>query len=213
MLEGVFIISLLMKFVVLALDHLGGIESLFLTKVSSETNPLVFEAYCFYKTTKYNLHSSYFTSKAGSYYFVCVYHDIYSMPTIVINSSNNNGTFQFLRNSYLFLSIAFFTANSLVGSKNQNVRDWLFIEDDTRVIDFFSQRYNCRNLQYSDFNEWNNIEIIKVLINTEDWLLECNKDKDLNLIGLYYKLICSSKYICFVPRSLYCISGNVFLSL
>ena len=73
----------------LQLSHPEGIEPPFTTTASSGEHHLAYGTDFFYETTKYNPHSPYSASKAGSDHFVRAYHDTYGMPTVVTNCSNN----------------------------------------------------------------------------------------------------------------------------
>ena len=66
---------------------------------------LDFDGTFFTEQTKYQPHSPYSASKAGSDHFVRAFHDTYGMPVIVTNCSNNYGPYQFPKSLYLFLLI------------------------------------------------------------------------------------------------------------
>ena len=69
----------------LQLSHPEGIEPPFTTTASSGEHHLAYGTDFFYETTKYNPHSPYSASKAGSDHFVRAFHDTYGLPTIVTN--------------------------------------------------------------------------------------------------------------------------------
>ena len=75
----------------LTMTHPEGIEPPFTTKASSSQHHEAYGEDFFLETTKYNPHSPYSASKAGSDHFVRAFHDTYGMPTIVTNCSNNYG--------------------------------------------------------------------------------------------------------------------------
>lgn len=79
----------------LTMSHPEGIKPPFTTTASSSEHHLAYGEDFFYETTKYNPHSPYSASKAGSDHFVRAFHDTYGMPTIVTNCSNNYGPYQF----------------------------------------------------------------------------------------------------------------------
>ncbi|MGN1375856.1 MAG: dTDP-glucose 4,6-dehydratase [Prevotella sp.] len=167
----------------LALTHPEGIEPPFTTKASSEHH----EAYgkdFFYETTKYNPHSPYSASKAGSDHFVRAFHDTYGMPTIVTNCSNNYGPYQFPEKLIpLFINNIRHRKPLPVYGKGENVRDWLYVEDHARAIDvIFHNGKVAETYNIGGFNEWKNIDIIKVIINTVDRLLGRKEGEDLDLI-------------------------------
>ena len=138
----------------------------------------------FYETTKYNPHSPYSAAKASSDHFVRAYHDTYGMPTIVTNCSNNYGPYQFPEKLIpLFINNIRNRKPLPVYGRGENVRDWLFVEDHARAIDLiFHKGTIAQTYNIGGFNEWKNIDIIKVVINTVDRLLGRAEGEDLNLI-------------------------------
>ena len=138
----------------------------------------------FHETTKYNPHSPYSASKASSDHFVRAFHDTYGMPTIVTNCSNNCGPYQFPEKLIpLFINNIRHRKPLPVYGKGENVRDWLYVEDHARAIDtIFHKGKVAETYNIGGFNEWKNIDIIKVIINTVDRLLGREEGEDLNLI-------------------------------
>jgi len=138
----------------------------------------------FHETTKYNPHSPYSASKASSDHFVRAFHDTYGMPTIVTNCSNNYGPYQFPEKLIpLFINNIRHRKPLPVYGKGENVRDWLYVEDHARAIDtIFHKGKVAETYNIGGFNEWKNIDIIKVIINTVDRLLGREEGEDLNLI-------------------------------
>ena len=124
----------------------------------------------FYETTKYNPHSPYSASKASSDHFVRAYHDTYGMPTIVTNCSNNYGPYQFPEKLIpLFINNIRNRKPLPVYGKGENVRDWLYVEDHARAIDLiFHKGKIAETYNIGGFNEWKNIDLIKVMIKTVD---------------------------------------------
>ena len=124
----------------------------------------------FYETTKYNPHSPYSASKASSDHFVRAYHDTYGMPTIVTNCSNNYGPYQFPEKLIpLFINNIRNRKPLPVYGKGENVRDWLYVEDHARAIDLiFHKGKIAETYNIGGFNEWKNIDLIKVIIKTVD---------------------------------------------
>ena len=149
-----------------------GIESPFTTVASSEHHHAYGEEF-FLETTKYNPHSPYSASKASSDHFVRAYHDTYGMPTIVTNCSNNYGPYQFPEKLIpLFINNIRHRKPLPVYGKGENVRDWLYVEDHARAIDLiFHEGKIADTYNIGGFNEWKNIDIIKVIIRTVDRLL------------------------------------------
>ena len=156
----------------LELTNPEGIESPFTTKASSDHHH-AYGSEFFLETTKYNPHSPYSASKASSDHFVRAYHDTYGMPTLVTNCSNNYGPYQFPEKLIpLFINNIRHRKPVPVYGKGENVRDWLFVEDHARAIDLIFHRGKvAETYNIGGFNEWKNIDIIKVIIKTVDRLL------------------------------------------
>ncbi len=156
----------------LELTHPGGVPAPFTTKASSEDD-MAYGTEFFLETTKYNPHSPYSASKASSDHFVRAYHDTYGMPTIVTNCSNNYGPYQFPEKLIpLFINNIRHGKPLPVYGKGENVRDWLFVEDHARAIDLiFHKGKIAETYNIGGFNEWKNIDLIKVIIKTVDRLL------------------------------------------
>jgi dTDP-glucose 4,6-dehydratase len=150
-----------------------GIESPFTTTASSSEHHLAFGREFFLETTKYNPHSPYSASKASSDHFVRAYHDTYGMPTLVTNCSNNYGPYQFPEKLIpLFINNIRKRKPLPVYGKGENVRDWLFVEDHARAIDLiFHKGKPAQTYNIGGFNEWKNIDLIRVIIKTVDRLL------------------------------------------
>ena len=167
----------------LELTNPEGVESPFSTKASSEHHH-AYGTEFFTEHTKYNPHSPYSASKASSDHFVRAFHDTYGMPTIVTNCSNNYGPYQFPEKLIpLFINNIRHRKPLPVYGKGENVRDWLYVEDHARAIDLI---FHCGKVadtyNIGGFNEWKNIDIIRVVINTVDRLLGRKEGEDLNLI-------------------------------
>ena len=153
----------------LEMTHPEGIEPPFSTSASSEHH-LAYGTDFFYETNKYNPHSPYSASKASSDHFVRAFHDTYGMPTIVTNCSNNYGPYQFPEKLIpLFINNIRQRKPLPVYGKGENVRDWLYVVDHARAIDtiFHNGKIN-ETYNIGGFNEWKNIDLIRVLIRTVD---------------------------------------------
>ena len=157
----------------LELSHPEGIEPPFTTTASSGEHHLAYGTDFFYETTKYNPHSPYSASKASSDHFVRAFHDTYGMPTIVTNCSNNYGPYQFPEKLIpLFINNIRQRKPLPVYGKGENVRDWLYVVDHARAIDtIFHNGKPAETYNIGGFNEWKNIDLIKVMIKTVDRLL------------------------------------------
>ncbi len=134
---------------------------------------LQFDGTLFTEETKYNPHSPYSASKASSDHFVRAFHDTYGMPTIVTNCSNNYGPYQFPEKLIpLFINNIRHNKPLPVYGKGENVRDWLYVIDHARAIDIIYHKGKiAETYNIGGFNEWKNIDLIKVLIKTVDKLL------------------------------------------
>ena len=167
----------------LEMNHPEGIEPPFKTVASSEGHKAYGDEF-FYETTKYNPHSPYSASKASSDHFVRAYHDTYGMPTIVTNCSNNYGPYQFPEKLIpLFINNIRHRKPLPVYGKGENVRDWLYVEDHARAIDIiFHNGKTAETYNIGGFNEWKNIDLIKVMIKTVDRILGNPEGASLDLI-------------------------------
>ena len=138
----------------------------------------------FTEETKYDPHSPYSASKASSDHFVRAWHDTYGMPVKISNCSNNYGPFQFPEKLIpLFINNICNNKPLPVYGKGENVRDWLYVEDHARAIDLiFHEGRMGETYNIGGFNEWKNIDLIKVLIATVDRQLGRPEGASLPLI-------------------------------
>ncbi len=168
----------------LELTHPEGIEPPFTTTASSSEHHLAYGKDFFYEDTKYQPHSPYSASKASSDHFVRAFHDTYGMPTVVTNCSNNYGPYQFPEKLIpLFINNIRHRKPLPVYGKGENVRDWLYVVDHARAIDLiFHEGKTAETYNIGGFNEWKNIDLIKVLIKTVDRLLGNPEGASLDLI-------------------------------
>ena len=124
----------------------------------------------FLETTPYDPQSPYSASKASSDHFVRAYRNTYRMPTVISNCSNNYGPYQFPE-KLIPLCINNIKQNKPlpVYGKGDNVRDWLFVEDHARAIDvIFHQGKVGETYNIGGFNEWQNIDIVRLLCRLMD---------------------------------------------
>lgn len=127
----------------------------------------------FTEETRYDPHSPYSASKASSDHFVRAFHDTYGLPTVVTNCSNNYGPCQFPE-KLIPLCINNIRHNRPlpVYGRGENVRDWLYVEDHARAIDtIFHRGRDGETYNIGGFNEWHNIDLIRVVIRVTDRLL------------------------------------------
>ena len=127
----------------------------------------------FSETSPYEPHSPYSASKASSDHFVRAFSDTYGLPIVISNCSNNYGPYQFPEKLIpLFINNILKNKSLPVYGNGENIRDWLYVEDHARAIDVIfhngklSETYNI-----GGFNEWKNIDLIKILIKVVDKFL------------------------------------------
>lgn len=160
-----------------------GLESPFSTKASSAHHHVYGDKF-FTEENSYHPHSPYSAAKAASDHFVRSFHDTYGMPTLVTNCSNNYGPYQFPEKLIpLFINNIRHRKPLPVYGRGENVRDWLFVEDHARAIDtIFHKGQIADTYNIGGFNEWKNIDLIKVLVDTVDRQLGRAEGEDLDLI-------------------------------
>ena len=124
----------------------------------------------FTEETAYDPHSPYAASKASSDHFVSAFADTYRMPIVISNCSNNYGAYQFPEKLIpLFINNIINNKPLPVYGKGENVRDWLFVDDHVRAIDvIFHNGKLGETYNIGGFNEWKNIDLIKLLIRIVD---------------------------------------------
>ncbi len=127
----------------------------------------------FTEKTSYDPHSPYSASKASSDHFVRAFSDTYGLPIVISNCSNNYGSFQFPEKLIpLFINNIVNNKPLPVYGKGENVRDWLFVNDHVRAIDIIFHKGKLNETyNIGGFNEWKNIDLIKVIIKTVDKIL------------------------------------------
>ena len=127
----------------------------------------------FTEFSKYDPHSPYSASKASSDHFVKAFYDTYGLPIMISNCSNNYGSHQFPEKLIpLFINNIINNKTLPIYGKGDNVRDWLFVNDHVKAIDtIFHNGKIGESYNIGGFNEWKNIDLIKVIIKTVDRLL------------------------------------------
>ena len=138
----------------------------------------------FTETTSYSPNSPYSASKAASDHFVRAYAETYHLQTVISNCSNNYGSFHFPEKLIpLFI-------NNIINKKPLPVygdglytRDWLFVKDHALAIDLvFHQGKLNDTYNIGGFNEWKNIDLVKLLCNLMDEKLGRQKGESEELI-------------------------------
>ncbi|WP_347839635.1 dTDP-glucose 4,6-dehydratase [uncultured Draconibacterium sp.] len=124
----------------------------------------------FTEETAYDPHSPYSASKASSDHFVRAYNDTFGVPAVISNCSNNYGSFQFPEKLIpLFIHNIKNNKPLPVYGKGENVRDWLWVVDHAGAIDvIFHQGKIGETYNIGGFNEWTNIDLIRVMCRKMD---------------------------------------------
>ncbi len=124
----------------------------------------------FLETTPYDPQSPYSASKASSDHFVRAYKNSFGLPIVISNCSNNYGPNQFPEKLIpLFINNILNKKPLPVYGKGENVRDWLYVVDHAHAIDVIFHKGNIgETYNIGGFNEWKNLDLIKVLCKTVD---------------------------------------------
>jgi dTDP-glucose 4,6-dehydratase len=124
----------------------------------------------FTESTRYDPHSPYSASKAASDHFVRAYNDTYSLPIVLSNCSNNYGPYHFPEKLIpLFINNIIQKKPLPVYGDGLYTRDWLFVKDHALAIDLvFHQGKPGETYNIGGFNEWKNIELVKLLCKLMD---------------------------------------------
>jgi dTDP-glucose 4,6-dehydratase len=138
----------------------------------------------FTESTAYDPQSPYSASKASSDHFVRAYANTYKLRTVISNCSNNYGPNQFPE-KLIPLCIHNIRNNKPlpVYGKGENVRDWLYVVDHARAIDVvFHKGKIGETYNIGGFNEWKNIDIVRLLCRKMDEKLGRSAGTSANLI-------------------------------
>src|SRR5690606_25218707 len=138
----------------------------------------------FTEETPYDPQSPYSASKASSDHFVRAYANTYKMNTVISNCSNNYGPNQFPEKLIPLCINNIKQSKPLpVYGKGENVRDWLYVVDHARAIDVvFHQGKLGETYNIGGFNEWKNIDIVRLLCEIMDRKLNRNPGESEKLI-------------------------------
>ncbi len=138
----------------------------------------------FTESTAYDPRSPYSASKASSDHFVRAYGETYNLPYVLSNCSNNYGEYHFPEKL-----IPLFINNILNGKPlpvygdGNFTRDWLYVQDHARAIDLiFHKGINLETYNIGGFNEWKNIDLVRLLCSQMDEKLGREKGESENLI-------------------------------
>ncbi len=124
----------------------------------------------FTETTPYSPNSPYSASKASSDHFVRAYGETFNLPYVITNCSNNYGPNHFPEKLIPLL------INNIMNNKplpvygdGKYTRDWLFVKDHAVAIDLvFHEGKNHETYNIGGFNEWQNIDLVKLLCQKMD---------------------------------------------
>jgi dTDP-glucose 4,6-dehydratase len=138
----------------------------------------------FTEETRYDPHSPYSASKASSDHFVRAYGDTYGMPVIVSNCSNNYGPNHFPEKLIpLFINNIIQKKPLPVYGDGLYTRDWLFVKDHAVAIDLLYHRGKTGDTyNIGGFNEWKNIDLVKLLCKLMDEKIGRSKGESEKLI-------------------------------
>ena len=128
------------------------------------------ESGLFTETTSYDPNSPYSASKASSDQFVRAYGETYGLPYVISNCSNNYGANQFPEKLIpLFINNIINNKPLPVYGDGKYTRDWLFVNDHAIAIDLiFHKGKNHETYNIGGFNEWQNIDLVKILCQQMD---------------------------------------------
>ena len=124
----------------------------------------------FTETTAYDPNSPYSASKASSDHFVRAYGETYGLPYVLTNCSNNYGPFHFPEKLIpLFINNIINNKPLPVYGDGNYTRDWLFVKDHAIAIDLvFHKGKNHETYNIGGFNEWKNIDLVRLLCQRMD---------------------------------------------
>ena len=161
-------INLLNSFKNLWINNFSG--KLFYHVSTDEVYGTLGETGLFTETNSYAPNSPYSASKASSDHFVRAYGETYNMPYIISNCSNNYGANQFPEKLIpLFINNIINKNNLPVYGDGNYTRDWLYVKDHAIAIDtIFHKGKNNETYNVGGFNEWKNIDLVKLLCNLMD---------------------------------------------
>ncbi len=159
-------------------------EKLFYHISTDEVYGSLGETGLFIETTAYDPRSPYSASKASSDHIVRAYFHTYKLPVVLSNCSNNYGPFQFPEK---LIPLAINNIKHMkqipIYGKGENVRDWLYVEDHANAIDLiFHQGITGETYNIGGNNEWQNIELIRMLCEIMDAKLDREPGTSAELI-------------------------------
>lgn len=138
----------------------------------------------FLEDTSYDPKSPYSASKASSDHFVRAYANTYNLPVVITNCSNNYGPNQFPEKLIPLVINNILNNKSIpIYGKGENIRDWLYVEDHATAIDkVFHEGKTGETYNIGGFNEWKNIDLVRVICKTMDDRLDREEGSSEQLI-------------------------------
>ena len=138
----------------------------------------------FTETTSYDPNSPYSASKASSDHFVRAYGETYDLPYVISNCSNNYGANQFPEKLIpLFIYNVLNNKPLPVYGDGKYTRDWLYVVDHATAIDTIFHKGKIKETyNIGGFNEWQNIDLIRLLCEQMDRKLNRPKGTSISLI-------------------------------
>jgi dTDP-glucose 4,6-dehydratase len=110
--------------------------------------------------------SPYAASKASADLLCRAYFKTFDVPVIITRCSNNFGPYQFPEKLIPLMIINALNDKPLpVYGDGRNVRDWIYVLDHCRAIDFVIQKGKPGEIyNIGASNEWQNIDIVKLIL-------------------------------------------------
>ena len=138
----------------------------------------------FTEDTAYDPRSPYSASKASSDHFVRAYGETYGLPYVLSNCSNNYGEYHFPEKLIpLFINNIIQNKPLPVYGNGDFTRDWLYVQDHAKAIDLiYHKGQNHSTYNIGGFNEWKNIDLVKLLCAQMDQKLGREKGSSEKLI-------------------------------
>ena len=160
-------------------------EKLFYHISTDEVYGSLGETGLFDENTAYDPNSPYSASKASSDHFVRAYGETYGIPYVISNCSNNYGENQFPEKLIpLFINNILKNKSLPVYGDGNYTRDWLYVLDHAKAIDvIFHNGQKNETYNIGGFNEWKNIDLVKLLCKIMDKKLQRNEGSSERLIS------------------------------
>ncbi len=133
----------------------------------------------FTEETPYHPNNPYSASKAGADLLALSYQRTFGLPVVITRTSNNYGPYQFPEKLIPLMITNALTGQPLpVYGDGQNVRDWIYVEDNCRALDFVLNNGKVGEIyNIGSSSEKKNIEIVNLLCESIDARLGLSGDK------------------------------------